>query len=195
MPRPVVALPCGSRSARRVGRPARARPAARLTAVVVLPTPPFWLTTASVLRRSFSDVSRQTDSDRQHVAVGTFDKHYAADACSVKVVLPLGGHQARSDVPRQTLCGGRRLSQVCRAAQCDPVQARSFPDVALPIRRLGRPSRCSTSNTTGRSVPGPAVGQGGRRSPAGRLSAVSLRDTPRTVSSCQGPLSRASSPG
>src|SRR5687767_14402927 len=91
MPRPVVALPCGSRSARRVGRPARARPAARLTAVVVLPTPPFWLTTASVLRRSFSDVSRQTDSDRQHVAVGTFDKHYAADVCSVKVVVAARG--------------------------------------------------------------------------------------------------------
>src|SRR5256885_12273699 len=33
----------------RVGRSARARPAARFTAVVVLPTPPFWLTTAMTL--------------------------------------------------------------------------------------------------------------------------------------------------
>src|SRR5687767_9273538 len=89
MPRPVVALPCGSRSARRVGRPARASPAARLTAVVVLPTPPFWLTTASVLRRSFSDVSRQTDSDRSARAGGNV---------------------------RQTLCGRRLFSQGCLAA-------------------------------------------------------------------------------
>src|SRR5688500_11024656 len=89
MPRPVVALPCGSRSARRVGRPARASPAARLTAVVVLPTPPFWLTTASVLRRSFSAVSRQTDSDRSARAGGNV---------------------------RQTLCGRRLFSQGCLAA-------------------------------------------------------------------------------
>src|SRR2546422_8758844 len=49
MPRPVVALPWGSRPTRRVERSARASPAARFTAVVVLPTPPFWLTTAMVL--------------------------------------------------------------------------------------------------------------------------------------------------
>src|SRR5437870_3107717 len=49
MPKPVVALPWGSRSTRRVERSARASPAARFTAVVVLPTPPFWLTTAMVL--------------------------------------------------------------------------------------------------------------------------------------------------
>src|SRR6266581_2621858 len=48
-PSPVVALPWGSRSMSRVGRSARARPAARFTAVVVLPTPPFWLTTAMTL--------------------------------------------------------------------------------------------------------------------------------------------------
>src|SRR5687767_13537809 len=38
--------PCGSVSTIRVLRPRRARAAARFTAVVVLPTPPFWLTTA-----------------------------------------------------------------------------------------------------------------------------------------------------
>ena len=36
------ALPCGSRSMRSVRRSLAAREAARLTAVVVLPTPPFW---------------------------------------------------------------------------------------------------------------------------------------------------------
>src|SRR5690348_12108897 len=41
--RAVEALPCGSRSTTRTCAPCRARLAARLTAVVVLPTPPFWL--------------------------------------------------------------------------------------------------------------------------------------------------------
>src|SRR5580704_4197793 len=48
-PRPPVELACGSQSMRRVGRPSRAMAAARLMAVVVLPTPPFWLTTAMTL--------------------------------------------------------------------------------------------------------------------------------------------------
>src|SRR5688572_15179531 len=38
--------PCGSASTISVLSPRRANAAARLTAVVVLPTPPFWLTTA-----------------------------------------------------------------------------------------------------------------------------------------------------
>ena len=46
IPRPVVALPCGSRSTTSTRKPISARPAPRLTAVVVLPTPPFWLATA-----------------------------------------------------------------------------------------------------------------------------------------------------
>src|SRR5439155_454905 len=49
MPRPVVAFPWGSRSTISVGRSASASPAAKLTAVVVFPTPPFWFTTARLL--------------------------------------------------------------------------------------------------------------------------------------------------
>jgi hypothetical protein len=45
-PRPLVALPCGSMSTSRTVLPSAARHAPRLTAVVVFPTPPFWLTTA-----------------------------------------------------------------------------------------------------------------------------------------------------
>src|SRR5260370_28014934 len=45
-PRPPVEVAWGSQSMRRVGRPSRAMAAAKLMAVVVLPTPPFWLTTA-----------------------------------------------------------------------------------------------------------------------------------------------------
>src|ERR1700761_9380392 len=45
MPRPVEALPCGSMSITRVGSPTAASAVPRLMAVVVLPTPPFWLAT------------------------------------------------------------------------------------------------------------------------------------------------------
>src|SRR5690606_25197342 len=48
MPAPEVALPCGSASTRRTFLPARARPAARLMAVVVFPTPPFWFAIAMI---------------------------------------------------------------------------------------------------------------------------------------------------
>ena len=40
-PEPVVALPCGSESINRTGTSFAANEAARLMAVVVLPTPPF----------------------------------------------------------------------------------------------------------------------------------------------------------
>src|SRR5436309_11189473 len=48
MPSPVVVLPWGSRSMRSVGCSSSASAAPRLMAVVVFPTPPFWLATAVV---------------------------------------------------------------------------------------------------------------------------------------------------
>ena len=42
-PRPTESEPCGSKSTRSTFRPSSARAAPRLIAVVVLPTPPFWL--------------------------------------------------------------------------------------------------------------------------------------------------------
>src|SRR5688572_7278270 len=49
-PSPKRTDPCGSMSTSSVRIPRRASAAARLIAVVVLPTPPFWLTTAIVPR-------------------------------------------------------------------------------------------------------------------------------------------------
>src|SRR2546425_27187 len=46
MPTPLVEFACGSASTSNVFRSAVASDAARLTAVVVLPTPPFWLAIA-----------------------------------------------------------------------------------------------------------------------------------------------------
>src|SRR3712207_4489043 len=47
MPNPVLALPCGSRSTTSTARPVAPSAVPRLIAVVVLPTPPFWLAMAS----------------------------------------------------------------------------------------------------------------------------------------------------
>src|SRR6266511_5192150 len=47
VPSQVLALACGSRSITSTRRPRSARAAPRFTTVVVLPTPPFWLATAT----------------------------------------------------------------------------------------------------------------------------------------------------
>ena len=48
-----VAFDWESQSTRRVGCSAAARQAARFTAVVVFPTPPFWLATAMILAKYY----------------------------------------------------------------------------------------------------------------------------------------------
>src|SRR6266403_34765 len=48
-PSPLVEFDCESQSTSRTGTSAAASEAARLMAVVVLPTPPFWLATAMIL--------------------------------------------------------------------------------------------------------------------------------------------------
>src|SRR3954453_4588936 len=58
-PEPMVALPCGSRSTISTRWPTFARPAARLTVVVVLPTPPFWLAIQKIFAIAFLLAYRQ----------------------------------------------------------------------------------------------------------------------------------------
>src|ERR1700750_2224312 len=57
MPSPVEALPWGSMSITRVGSPTAAKAVPRLMAVVVLPTPPFWLATTRTRGFWGSDMS------------------------------------------------------------------------------------------------------------------------------------------
>src|SRR6185312_10604261 len=56
MPKPVDALPCGSRSTISTCSPIAASAVPRLIAVVVLPTPPFWLATARTRGRAGGSV-------------------------------------------------------------------------------------------------------------------------------------------
>ena len=62
MPRPVEALPCGSRSISSTRQPVAASAVARLIAVVVLPTPPFWFATAIRIIAASSLPARRTPS-------------------------------------------------------------------------------------------------------------------------------------
>src|SRR5204862_4514402 len=49
LPSPRVAFPCGSQSTSSTSRSSAASAAPRLIAVVVFPTPPFWLATARIV--------------------------------------------------------------------------------------------------------------------------------------------------
>ena len=59
MPSPVEALPCGSRSMISTRSPIAASAVPRLIAVVVLPTPPFWLAMAST-RGGFAGLNAES---------------------------------------------------------------------------------------------------------------------------------------
>src|SRR3954454_21848362 len=55
MPRPVEAFPCGSRSISKTFSPTAAKAVAGLMAVVVFPTPPFWLAIAKTFGAELAD--------------------------------------------------------------------------------------------------------------------------------------------
>src|SRR5581483_3446378 len=65
MPRPVEAFPCGSLSISSTRSPTAARAVPRLMAVVVLPTPPFWLATTST-RNERSDPAGTSQPPHAH---------------------------------------------------------------------------------------------------------------------------------
>src|SRR5271156_500472 len=67
-PRPVEALPWGSLSIRSTLSPIAVRAVARLIAVVVLPTPPFWLAMAR-MRQGFGSADTCESLDPQEASV------------------------------------------------------------------------------------------------------------------------------
>src|SRR6185437_7925062 len=75
-PSPPVVLAWGSQSISSVLSPSSASAAARLMAVVVLPTPPFWFTTASTfepLLPAASEVGLAADDDPGLAPAGALD--------------------------------------------------------------------------------------------------------------------------
>src|SRR5262245_9975807 len=91
MPRPVEALPCGSRSMISTCSPIAASAVPRLIAVVVLPTPPFWLAIAMTRGDAGPEMrlaSAMTCGDSRAGWAG-------ASAWSVMVLRPASSHFAR----------------------------------------------------------------------------------------------------
>src|SRR5579862_614104 len=102
MPSPVEALPWGSMSTRRMRLSAAASAVARLTAVVVLPTPPFWFAIAKIRGRDG--------------LVGTFDLPQLEDDAG-----PVGDARMRRRLeppgsPRggDLVCPGSALMEIAR---------------------------------------------------------------------------------
>src|ERR1700761_6909938 len=115
MPRPVEALPCGSMSITRVGWPTAASAVPRLIAVVVLPTPPFWLATTRT--RSFfgsaciaqlPDLEDRPRSVRKAWMFG--DRHLPGFA-------GLGQFNLYRLTLQEQVCGRRALKTLCIGEQ------------------------------------------------------------------------------
>src|SRR5688500_3692695 len=156
-------LPCGSRSARRTDRPAVASPAARCTAVVVLPVPPLWLTTAILRMGEFrfldgSRVRRYADPRLSSTAFG---------AEPVEV-----GSEPARDRKRE------ELGHLIGMELDDPIGERVQPirprlDDEEPLRRLlhSPPPPVDRADVRGRAHAGgqPLLDQGSRDRPGGFL--------------------------
>ncbi len=67
----IVVLPCGSRSTRSVWTPFSASAAARLIAVVVFPTPPFWLAIVMIMAPHLSRTASRMVIPGQTVATAS----------------------------------------------------------------------------------------------------------------------------
>src|SRR5690606_15840669 len=105
--RPVEALPCGSESISSTFSPTAANAVPRLMAVVVLPTPPFWLATTST-RSGRSDFTGTTQAPHAHDPT----PGVAERGDHVRLVLPIAGgllHVGHDVLPLEEQARGSRL--------------------------------------------------------------------------------------
>src|ERR1700727_1186480 len=113
MPRPVEALPCGSRSTISTRSPTAASAVARLIAVVVLPTPPFWLAIAMMRGRGSGGRSGSTlvaaPADLSETEDGRLGIGRTCEPFDVHVPLP--------GACRQFDCRGPALREQANAAR------------------------------------------------------------------------------
>src|SRR3989304_1471819 len=114
-PAPDVAFAWGSRSTRRVAFSITAREAARLTAVVVFPTPPFWLATAMTWTKRFCSRGRGTREKEKKRT----DFFYPAGGWKRKKILPAA--PAAPFMPR-----------LAKPGFPDLLREEDLPDLSLP---------------------------------------------------------------
>ena len=146
--------PAGTRS------PASARQAARLTAVVVLPTPPFWFATATIRaltlplsRRGRTPPARRTALRR---AVASLRRRRDGEPLRASG-RSCGGRGTRQGPPRGRLPGGPRRGRLAAASAEGPTQR-----IAAPPRRDEREQPFGGGRRVGQSLrDGDAVHVGG----------------------------------
>src|SRR5262245_55136171 len=118
-PQPMVALPCGSKSTSSTLRLVAASEAARLTAVVVLPTPPFWFATAMIF------LIGSPARERNDAALGVEARHgevvQGRDPPARRQPVDLGGgvaalHREHPAIARAQMPG--ELDEVPQFAEC-----------------------------------------------------------------------------
>ena len=162
------ALPCGSRSMTSTRRPPRARAVARFTAVVVLPTPPFWFAMTKVRRAGGGGAPGSVFHVEQCEVVGRLD-------LGRQLVLV----EARTAWARRA--GDHRLGAGVGGAECastsglDCWRARARPLPRSGARVAGR--RCSRLQRAPDS--GARIGSGASSSALGRRCRARHTDHPR----------------
>src|SRR5512139_3802119 len=150
-PEAMVALPCGSRSTSSTLRLAAASEAARFTAVVVLPTPPFWLATAmmrAMCRRYRALAKRRarlTGCRARGGRAGALDHGQMALALQPRYGERVHGgqHEARRQ-PGQFVVGAAALHR-------QPASAGS-EQVAAPAEHVGEAGESARGNAIERAL-------------------------------------------
>ena len=173
MPRPVEALPCGSRSITSTRWPSAASAVPRLIAVVVLPTPPFWLAMARTCGsgRSSGTGDRSDFHDRRlGIGPAGVDPVVEAPARARRRRSPYAPSAplGNKPIPAGRRCFSRMREQVGRAAPGRGRRRRRPPAAAAP--------RCAAQCT---STASPRPRGRGRRNAALRCVALDQRDLQR----------------
>src|ERR1700680_4819917 len=133
MPSPLVVLPCGSMSTSRTRRPISASAAPRLTAVVLFPTPPFWLTIAMTRRESGFGIAGRHVIGKIFESVGVL---HQAVAC-IAVGIDLGPGQAvehRDESVAQGIAANHQLAIVASAVNVRAVESRAGTPIQEPLQ-------------------------------------------------------------
>ena len=191
MPRPVEALPCGSRSMISVRWPSSARQAPTLMVVVVLPTPPFWLATA-MTRGSGRPAGRSSSGS----AVGSRRPQERLIAAALGRAQAAPGRAAPHSLTRsRTVTGQASLDPAdvsrgtigCRTTRqhrrCSTWNIASTPEHGAPGRSRARPRTASRlgGRAEQRSSDRPAVRRlaDDDRPPATSTAAAAAQRSPR----------------
>src|SRR5258707_655262 len=136
-PLPIVALPWGSRSISSTRQPAWASAAARLTLVVVLPTPPFWFTTARTSGSAMGAAQHQMAFGveerraQRNDAPAVASRRYARELFPGEAALHCRKHAGRGEKMVAGLEEARELGEGARDNDGKQLRRMPFLDASL----------------------------------------------------------------